>query len=308
DPASAADPGNMTDSTESAVSTDNPTGDLSEASRVRFRAADEPGSEDLEPDLTPRPEDARSQGQKMHDSLMLIAQMAGQAAEMPTQGGAPVTVLIQTTQAELAASLARDIARADQAEAQQSAGRGGTHAGGGCTSTGVQGRPERVGAAWLHGADGVPVPVGFAAVRHSMCAGATQRVLVGETGRILGLESPARLFTAVQRRAITARDGGCVIPGCTVPGAWCEVHHVTGWAAGGKTTTENGVLLCWWHHRSVEAGGWHVRMVAGLPEVRGPRWWDPGMVWRPARSVWAVAMEHVAGRAVPGQQRRPRTG
>ena len=244
----------------------------------------------------------------MHDSLMLIAQMAGQAAQMPSLGGAPVTVLIQTTQAELAASLARDIARADRAEKNRAAGRGGLHVGGGCTDTSVQGAPASVGAAWLHGADGVPVPVGFAAVRHSMCAGATQRVLVGDTGRVLGLESPSRLFTAVQRRAITARDGGCVIPGCTVPGVWCEVHHVVGWAAGGKTTPENGVLLCWWHHRSVESGGWHVRMVEGLPEVRGPRWWDPEMVWRPARSVWATAMERVSGRAVPGQQRRARTG
>ncbi|MBZ4486855.1 HNH endonuclease [Microbacterium sp. cx-55] len=89
-----------------------------------------------------------------------------------------------------------------------------------------------------------------------------------------------RVFSATQRRAILLRDGACIIPGCEVPGAWCEIHHVTEHARGGATTTDNGVLLCWHHHRTLEGSGWAIRMTLGVPEVRGPSWWDATGTWR----------------------------
>ncbi len=39
-----------------------------------------------------------------------------------------------------------------------------------------------------------------------------------------------------QRRAIGVRDGECLIPGCHVPAAWCEIHHVTEHARGVRPT------------------------------------------------------------------------
>ncbi|WP_448712830.1 DUF222 domain-containing protein [Microbacterium profundi] len=114
------------------------------------------------------------------------------------------------------------------------------------------------------------------------CAGGIQRVLFDDNGRIVSIGTSARIFNALQRRAITLRDGGCIIPGCTIPATWCEVHHVQEHADGGPTHTDNGVLLCWWHHRNLHLSEWRIRMRDGVPEVRGPRWWDPDQVWRRA--------------------------
>ncbi|TFC53126.1 HNH endonuclease, partial [Cryobacterium sp. TMT2-17-1] len=75
--------------------------------------------------------------------------------------------------------------------------------------------------------------------------------------------------------------GGCIIPGCTVPAAWCEVHHVTPWHRGGKTEIDNGVLLCWYHHHSIDTSGWNIRMIRGTPQVRAPYCYDPTRTWRP---------------------------
>jgi hypothetical protein len=130
-------------------------------------------------------------------------------------------------------------------------------------------------------ADGVDLPVSLRAVRHMICTGGIQTVVLDDHGRILALGSPERCFTPHQRRAITLRDGGCLIPGCSVPAAWCEIHHVVSDADGGPTHPDNGVLLCWYHHRSIDTSGWGIRMLRGVPQIRPPAWLDPGGTWRP---------------------------
>ncbi|HEX5857537.1 MAG TPA: DUF222 domain-containing protein [Microbacterium sp.] len=129
--------------------------------------------------------------------------------------------------------------------------------------------------------DGATEPVSIGVARHVGCDGAVQRVISEEAGRIIGIHTLDRVFNHHQRKAITLRDGGCIIPGCRVPASWCEVHHVTDHARGGPTHSDNGVLLCWHHHRTLDANGWSVRMPRGVPEVRGPSWWDPHQRWRP---------------------------
>ncbi|MDM7853314.1 HNH endonuclease signature motif containing protein [Cellulomonas alba] len=122
------------------------------------------------------------------------------------------------------------------------------------------------------------------AARHVGCAGAVQRVGIDAAGRIVGLWSSERCFTGAQRRAIALRDGGCVIPGCHVSAAWCEVHHVVPHADDPDgTTTDNGTLLCWHHHRTLETSGWAIRMVDGLPWIKAPGWLDRAGRWRPSR-------------------------
>lgn len=122
-----------------------------------------------------------------------------------------------------------------------------------------------------------PVPIGVAI--QAACTGAIQRV-VFDKGRIVGTTVTDRVFTVHQRRAIIARDGECLIPGCHVPASWCEIHHVVEHARGGPTDTDNGVPLCWWHHRSLGRSGWEIRMGGDAPQVRGPAWWDPERRWR----------------------------
>ena len=125
-------------------------------------------------------------------------------------------------------------------------------------------------------ADGVELPISLRAARHMICTGGTQTVVLGDEGRIISLGSPERCFTPHQRRAITLRDGGCLIPGCSVPAAWCEIHHVIPDADGGPTHPDNGVLLCWFHHRTIDTSGWGIRMLRGVPHIRPPAWLDPG--------------------------------
>ncbi|GAA2010145.1 hypothetical protein GCM10009739_22810 [Microbacterium ulmi] len=108
-----------------------------------------------------------------------------------------------------------------------------------------------------------------------------QRVALGPNGRVLRLGTEERVFNRHQRRAIALRDGNCIIPGCGVPAGWCEIHHVTEHAAGGPTHTDNGVLLCWFHHRFVDKGPWRIRMNRGVPEVQAPAWFDRSGGWRP---------------------------
>lgn len=130
-------------------------------------------------------------------------------------------------------------------------------------------------------ADGIATPISLRAAQHMICAGGTQTITFDDDGRIIELGSPERCFTAQQRRAITLRDGGCIIPGCTIPAAWTEIHHVTAHADGGPTHPDNGVLLCWFHHRTIHTSGWIIRMARGVPHIRPPAWLDPGGSWRP---------------------------
>jgi 5-methylcytosine-specific restriction protein A len=131
-------------------------------------------------------------------------------------------------------------------------------------------------------ADGVDIPISLRAVSHMICTGGTQRVVFDERGRIVELGSQERCFTPAQRRAILVRDGGCLIPGCSVPASWCEIHHVVPDVDGGPTHPDNGVMLCWFHHRTIDTSGWSIRMTRGAPQIRAPRWLDPGGGWRPA--------------------------
>ncbi len=130
--------------------------------------------------------------------------------------------------------------------------------------------------------DGAKSDVSMATIRHLACSGGYQLVSIDAYGSIHGLGSPQRCFTPAQRKAITARDGGCVIPGCTIPAAWCEIHHVDPAENNGPTHTDNGVLLCWFHHRTIETSGWQIRMFGGAPHIKPPPWISYGAPWRPA--------------------------
>ncbi|MGN8553756.1 UNVERIFIED_CONTAM: HNH endonuclease [Microbacterium sp. SLM126] len=132
--------------------------------------------------------------------------------------------------------------------------------------------------------DGCDEPVSLAVARQVACAGVMQRVTADGAGRIRAIHTVDRVFGPHQRKAIVLRDGGCIIPGCHVPAAWCEIHHVEEHSRGGPTHTDNGVLLCWHHHRTLESSGWRVRIREGIPEVRGPFWWDASMRWRAVTS------------------------
>ena len=69
----------------------------------------------------------------------------------------------------------------------------------------------------------------------------------------------ARTIPPATRRALVARDGHCVFPGCDRPAPWCVGHHLQFWSEGGPTTLENLGLVCGPHHRKVHEDGWKLR-------------------------------------------------
>ena len=119
-------------------------------------------------------------------------------------------------------------------------------------------------------------PVDAATLRLLTCNAGTalRRVLLAPGGAVLDLGRAVRLATPAQRRALTARDRSCVIPGCTVPAGICEAHHVIPWAAGGPTDLDNMIMLCSRHHAETDAGTWQIEMLDGVPWVRLPSWLD----------------------------------
>lgn len=121
------------------------------------------------------------------------------------------------------------------------------------------------GPAWV---DGEGEPVSAATAKRIACSGGFQPVGLGVGGEVLDLGRAQRCFSPAQRRALAARDGGCVVPGCTVAARWCEIHHLINWQHGGLTDVGNAVLLCWYHHFIVDDGPWQFRMTGGIPEIR----------------------------------------
>jgi hypothetical protein len=135
-------------------------------------------------------------------------------------------------------------------------------------------------------------------VDEPICAGTARRlaadaeiipVVLGSNSEVLDLGRTARLFTSAQRRALAARDGGCIWPGCTMPPAWCEVAHLLAWQLGGETDLENGALMCPHHHRRFDHDGWALRREHGTPYLIPPTWLDPQQTPRRAGRFELVA-------------------
>ena len=105
---------------------------------------------------------------------------------------------------------------------------------------------------------------------------------VGRRSRVV----PGAMRRALERRGHREGSSGCRFPGCT-HGRFLHAHHIEHWMRGGRTTTENLVLLCSTHHRMVHEEGYGVRRAAdgafvfttpaGAPVAAVPR--------RPAASV-----------------------
>lgn len=105
--------------------------------------------------------------------------------------------------------------------------------------------------------------------------------VVTDVGRATRTVSPST------RRALRARDRGCLFPGCDRPVSMTSPHHIEFVSRGGPTNLPNLMLLCWYHHRCVHEGDWQV-VKAGPgfkfipPERTVRRQWrarGPGLRW-----------------------------
>ena len=130
-------------------------------------------------------------------------------------------------------------------------------------------------------------PVGTETVRRLACESAVTRVLFDSESVVIDAGRSKRTVSPALRRALEARDRGCVWPGCHRPARWCAAHHVVHWADGGETDLGNVILLCHRHHTLVHELGWKIvptseaRWLAVAPPtqfapwVRGP---DPAVL------------------------------
>jgi hypothetical protein len=101
-----------------------------------------------------------------------------------------------------------------------------------------------------------------------MCDCAVTRVVVDASGVPLDLGRTQRLFSGEQRRAIIVRDRECIWPGCHQHARWCEIHHRVWWERdGGRTSVDDGVLMCTFHHH--ETHRLDLAVVRLLGAVRG---------------------------------------
>jgi hypothetical protein len=178
--------------------------------------------------------DPRTPDQRRHDAFAQIVIAANSTQDAPRLDGAPVTVAVIAQQADL-----------DRDDAHE-------------------GDPVATMA-------GSKFPVSRAQFERFTDANGYRIITKSVTGHVIGISSLQRCFTNTQRLAIAARDGyRCARPGCTSPHYALQVHHVVPYRHGGATTTDNGILLCYWDHQRIDDGPWRYRMVRGVPQVRGP--------------------------------------
>jgi len=93
------------------------------------------------------------------------------------------------------------------------------------------------------------------------CDATFTALVVDSLGTPLDLGTTVRFVDRHQRRALAARDGGCVFPGCDAPAAWTDAHHVVRVADGGTSDANNLALLCRHHHGVVHRPDWSMRHV-----------------------------------------------
>src|SRR5215472_1957852 len=96
-------------------------------------------------------------------------------------------------------------------------------------------------------------PVSAELLRRVACDCELTCILVDEHGDPLSVGRTRRTFTPAQRRALAARDRGCVL--CGRPAAWCDGHHLVDWIDGGETSVENGALVSGRSHHRLHEGG-----------------------------------------------------
>ena len=182
--------------------------------------------------------DGLTPGQRKADAVAALVAAAGRNG-LPSGGGLVAAMTLTVSLEEAARVALRDPAH-----------------------FGTRFKPRPIGGSTVGGA-----PAGDAAVRFGICCGSVTPVLhdppaagslldrIARTGtQPLAVGRAVRLATPAQRQALRLRDGGCAIPGCGIPAAHTEPHHVTPWSLGGATDLDQLVSLCWVHHRLTELG------------------------------------------------------
>lgn len=111
-----------------------------------------------------------------------------------------------------------------------------------------------------------------------ICQGEIYRVIFGPNSQPLDVGRSQRFFTEAMKRAIFARDRGCIVPGCSAPVEMLEYHHNQWWENDGCTSVRNGSCLCRAHHHAVHAGLMNLVIIDSLAHIVLPKHLDPRQI------------------------------
>ena len=102
-------------------------------------------------------------------------------------------------------------------------------------------------------------PVSAETFRRLACDGGLVVAAVDEQGAVLDIGRRTRAIPTAIRRALWIRDQGCRFPGCANH-RFLHGHHIRHWLHGGRTSLDNLVLLCAFHHRQLHEEGFSLRL------------------------------------------------
>jgi hypothetical protein len=137
--------------------------------------------------------------------------------------------------------------------------------------------------------EGQPAPVSIDTVQRIICETGTIPVTFDPDGQCIDLGREQRLYTALQRIGLAARDGGCRWPGCDRPPSWSEAHHINHWARDhGNTDLADGILLCRHHHMLLHNNHWNITRTGADYWLHPPANRDPARTPRPMPHKSAV--------------------
>ncbi|GMA41974.1 HNH endonuclease [Mobilicoccus caccae] len=179
--------------------------------------------------------DERTPGQRRADALLALVGGATTPSRAMPGSGSKARVVITMTLQDLLSGIA-------------------DHAAGDSAGHGAFGG-QRVSTERGYGRTGFAQALSPTEVRMLACDAQIIPAVLGGTGELLELGHTKRLITPGLGYALQLRDKGCSFPGCTAPPSWCDGHHITHWAAGGRTDLNNLALLCRHHHVEVHRKG-----------------------------------------------------
>ncbi|MHA6694078.1 HNH endonuclease signature motif containing protein [Homoserinimonas sp. A520] len=124
--------------------------------------------------------------------------------------------------------------------------------------------------------EGQTTPVSIETVERHLCESGMVPVSFDRDGQCIDLGREQRLYSALQRIGLAARDGGCRWPGCTSPATWAEAHHIHQWKRDhGTTDLADGILLCRHHHMLLHNNHWEITRTGGTYWLHPPANIDP---------------------------------
>ena len=225
----------------------------------------------------PSADDPRTAAQRRADAMVELARQALVGGTLPTVGGVRPQLGLLLTPATLMsardqAGLPRPRPGGDHDATTPADGpAAGLSVRDGLDCAGVPPAPDLPWSSW---AGELPVAV---AQRLACDCEVWRVVLDPATGLPLEVGRAHRIVPTWMRKALHARDRGCRWPGCTLPAAWTQVHHLIAWYHGGHTDINNCLLLCTFHHGLVHEGlpanqRWRIELDPHTGEVH---------VWRP---------------------------